>query len=130
MTEVTIITRQHRGTQIVVRPPNNKGEGRCSFTFLLSVDGKYHPFACVVQRLQLLFGKIYSKIIQISPDPSPPYDIFFHKPHTCSFSFFASSSSTVSRYISSGTQQSTGQTAAHCGSSWNPWHSVHLSGTI
>jgi len=36
---------------------NKKGEGRCSFTFLLSVDGKYHPFKCVVLGLQLLFGK-------------------------------------------------------------------------
>src|SRR5580704_3925855 len=35
----------------------------------------------------------------------------------CSFSFFASNSSTVSRYISSGTQTSTGQTEAHWGSS-------------
>ena len=26
--------------------------------------------------------------------------------------------------------QSTGQTAAHCGSSWNPTHSVHFWGTI
>src|SRR5690606_33399735 len=33
--------------------------------------------------------------------------------YKCSLSFLASSSSTVSRYISSGTQQSTGHTAAH-----------------
>ena len=43
---------------------------------------------------------------------------------------FANSSSSVSTLSSSGTQQSTGQTAAHCGSSWKPLHSVHLSTTI
>lgn len=37
--------------------------------------------------------------------------------YKCILAFLASSSSTVSTYISSGTQQSTGHTAAHCGSS-------------
>lgn len=46
------------------------------------------------------------------------------------YSFFLRSSSSVSSFLGSGKQQSTGQTAAHCGSSWKPLHSVHLSGTI
>ena len=39
------------------------------------------------------------------------------KTQRCKRSFLPNNSSTVSRYISSGTQQSTGQTEAHCGSS-------------
>jgi hypothetical protein len=44
-------------------------------------------------------------------------DTLSYNNYMCNFSFFARSSSTVSLYISSGTQQSTGQTEAHCGSS-------------
>ena len=43
---------------------------------------------------------------------------------------FSNSSDSSSTLSSSGTQQSTGQTAAHCGSSWKPLHSVHLSGDM
>lgn len=50
--------------------------------------------------------------------------------YRCNRSFFPSSSSRVSTRSGSGTQQSTGHTAAHCGSSWKPTHSVHLSGTM
>lgn len=42
---------------------------------------------------------------------------FFCGNYKCSDSFLANNISTVSTYISSGTQQSTGHTAAHCGSS-------------
>ena len=41
-----------------------------------------------------------------------------------------SNSSSVSTLSSSGTQQSTGHTAAHGGYSWKPTHTVHLSATI
>src|SRR5690606_20379957 len=51
-----------------------------------------------------------------------------HSP--CINAFFFNRRSSLSTWSSSGTQQSTGQTAAHCGSSWKPLHSVHLSGTI
>src|SRR5690606_18979024 len=51
-----------------------------------------------------------------------------HSP--CITAFFFNRRSSLSTWSSSGTQQSTGQTAAHCGSSWKPLHSVHLSGTI
>ena len=50
--------------------------------------------------------------------------------YRCRRSFRSSSSASVSSLSGSGTQQSTGQTAAHCGSSWKPTHSVHLSGTM
>ena len=45
----------------------------------------------------------------------------------CMKAFLASSWSSDSRWSGSSTQQSTGQTAAHWGSSWKPTHSVHLS---
>ena len=45
----------------------------------------------------------------------------------CMNAFLASSWSSDSRWSGSSTQQSTGQTAAHWGSSWKPTHSVHLS---
>ena len=48
----------------------------------------------------------------------------------CNQAFLANNSSSVSSLSSSTIQQSTGQTEAHCGSSWNPLHSVHLSVTI
>lgn len=48
-------------------------------------------------------------------DINPVQKIYAHQ--MCSFAFLSISCSTVSWYISSGTQQSTGQTAAHCGSS-------------
>ena len=57
---------------------NKKGEGRCSFTFLLSVDGKYHPFACVVRGLQLLFGKTYCKVNQKRSNVAGMPSEFFH----------------------------------------------------
>jgi len=43
---------------------------------------------------------------------------------------FARSCSSVSGSSGFGTQQSTGQTAAHCSWSKKPTHSVHFSGTM
>ena len=65
-------------TNIRRQPLNKKGEGRCSFTFLLSVDGKYHPFACVVRGLQLLFGKTYCKVNQKRSNVAGMPSEFFH----------------------------------------------------
>jgi hypothetical protein len=55
---------------------------------------------------------------------------FFKFYSPCKNAFLPKSSASVSTWLSTGTQQSTGQTAAHCGSSWKPLHSVHLSGTM
>ena len=73
---------------------NKKGEDCSFFTFL---HRTYHLFA---------------KAVTLHFTDNRSYKIYM-----CSFSFFAKSSSTVSRYISSGMQQSTGQTDAHWGSS-------------
>ena len=77
------------------RSENNKGE----------VRGELH-----------LFTQEISPVFLGSPRLRFTDDLRY-KIYICNFSFFARSSSTVSRYISSGTQQSTGQTEAHCGSS-------------
>ena len=74
-----------------------------------------------------IFGKLPKKSLPtyaqfFIPVPAPFIPRTLSKPastpfYRCNFSFFDNNSSTVSLYISSGTQQSTGQTAAHCGSS-------------
>ncbi len=51
------------------------------------------------------------KIQEISPACNTAFTRL--NSYRCNLSFFANNSSTVSWYISSGTQQSTGQTAAH-----------------
>src|SRR5215471_6470813 len=42
----------------------------------------------------------------------------------------ANSTSSVSVLFGSGTQQSTGQTSAHCSLAWKPTHSVHRRGLM
>ena len=55
-------------------------------------------------------------------------DGVFYSP--CKKAFLLNKASSDSTWSSSGMQQSTGQTAAHCGSSWKPLHSVHFPGTM
>ena len=50
--------------------------------------------------------------------------------YKCMKAFLANRRSSLSSWSGSSTQQSTGQTAAHCGSSWKPTHSVHFSVTM
>lgn len=75
--------------------------------------------------------KINEKIelVKIEQQKSPrKFSDFFYSlcKNDCRFKRVSS----LSTWSSSGTQQSTGQTAAHCGSSWKPLHSVHFPGTI
>jgi hypothetical protein len=90
---------------------NKKGEGCIAFTFLRR---EISPVTHLqIWNLLLLLNVSYKKI---NTKSEINYDFYPHH-QMCNFSFLAINSSTVSRYISSGTQQSTGHTAAHCGSS-------------
>ncbi len=98
----------------IKKDENKKGEGRSPFTFL---QREISPVTTISRNL-LFYDRNKVKNIFIKYHQSQRF--FIHIPlqyQICSFAFFSMSCSTVSWYISSGTQQSTGHTAAHCGSS-------------
>ena len=100
-----------------------KGEGRFSFTSLRrEISPATHSAA------NRYFFEKYQCSVKVKNFANEKFDnaakIYAHKKHMsdksqkpkdqiCILAFLASSSSTVSRYISSGMQQSTGQTDAH-----------------
>lgn len=94
-------------------------------------DGKYHPPLAEQLSLFISIPESYRKKIRTRHAAAGFFAHFRHfLDYKCSLLFFSINCSTVSSYISSGTQQSTGHTAAHWGSSWKPWHSVHLFGVM